>query len=105
VRWTAFLAWLLPTTEKFPKKARFTFTNRIDNFALDVVEDLVEARYTHNKRTILRRANLRLEKLRILLRLCHDLHYLPHARYEYAMRAINEVGKMLGGWRKQQERR
>lgn len=105
VQWTAFLAWLLPTTEKFPKKVRFTFTNRIDNLALDVVEDLVEARYARNKQAILRQANLRLEKLRILLRLCHDLHYLPHTSYAHAMRALTEVGNMLGGWRKQQEER
>jgi hypothetical protein len=114
VKWVDFLSWLLPTTEKFPQRSRFTFANRIDNLALDLVEDLVEARYAHEKRGILTRANLRLEKLRILLRLCHELRYLPllrlchelrylpHGKYEYAMRAINETGKMLGGWRKQQ---
>jgi hypothetical protein len=100
--WLDFLAWLLPTTEKFPQKIRFTFASRIDNLALDVVEDLVEARYMRNKHDVLHRANLRLEKLRVLLRLCHQLTYLPHAKYEYAMRRINEVGAMLGGWRKQQ---
>jgi hypothetical protein len=51
------------------------------------VEDLVEARYTRDKRAIIRQANLRLEKLHLLLRLCHDLHYLPHTSYEHAMRA------------------
>jgi len=105
VKWMAFLAWLLPTTEKFPHKVRFTFANRIDNLALDVVEDMVEARYAREKRHILARANLRLEKLRVLLRLCHESHYLPHGSYEYAMRAINEVGSVLGGWRRQQEER
>ena len=43
VAWLDFLAWLLPTTAKLPKHIRFTFANRIDNLALDVVEDLVEA--------------------------------------------------------------
>ena len=104
-QWVEFLAWLLPTTEKFPHKIRFTFTSRIDNLALDVVEDLVEARYARDKQIPLRRANLRLEKLRVLLRVCHQLTYLPHAKYEHAMRAINEVGAMLGGWRKQQATR
>ncbi len=104
LRWMEFLAWLLPTTEKFPHKVRFTFANRIDNLALDVVEDLVEARYSREKRHSLARANLRLEKLRVLLRLCHQLHHLPHAQHEHAMRTIAEVGKMLGGWQKQQER-
>ncbi|MGE3538493.1 MAG: diversity-generating retroelement protein Avd [Candidatus Tectimicrobiota bacterium] len=103
-RWMDFLAWLLPVTEKFPHKARFTFANRIDNLALDLVEDLVEARYARAKHAILTRANLRLEKLRILLRLSHDLCYLSHTSYEHAIRSIHEVGLMLGGWRKQQER-
>ena len=43
--WMQFLDWLLPTTEKFPKRVRFTFADRIDTLALDIVEDLVEARY------------------------------------------------------------
>ena len=102
-RWMQFLEWLLPTTEKFPKRVRFTFADRINNMALDIVEDLVEARYSRDKQHLLKRINLRLEKLRILLRLCHQLQYLPHQGYEHAMRALNEVGRMLGGWLKQQE--
>lgn len=100
--WMQFLEWLLPATEKFPKRVRFTFADRINNLALDIVEDLVEARYSRDKQHLLKRINLRLERLRILLRLCHRLQYLSHQSYEYAMRAINEVGRMLGGWIKQQ---
>ena len=105
VAWMDFLAWLLPTTAKLPKHIRFTFVNRIDNLALDVVEDLVEARYSRNKHPALLRANLRLEKLRVLIRLCRTLGYFPRGRCEYAMRSVNSVGAMLGGWRKQQEAR
>ena len=105
VAWMDFLAWLLPTTAKLPKHIRFTFANRIDNLALDVAEDLVEARYSRNKPPLLARANLRLEKLRVLLRLCHQLGYFPHARCEHAMRCVNDVGRMLGGWLKQQDTR
>lgn len=103
VRWVDFVKWLLPTTEKFPKKVRFSFSNRLDNLALDVVEDLVEARYTRRKTEKLKAVNLKLERLRVLLRLCHELAYLPHQRYEFAMRSLNEVGRMVGGWIKQQE--
>ena len=95
----------MPTTAKLPKHIRFTFVNRMDNLALDVVEDLVEARYRRDKRAILARANLRLQKLRVLLRLCHSLGYFPHARCEHAMRSLNKVGAMLGGWIRQQEAR
>ncbi len=101
-QWMTFLEWLLPTTEGFPKRVRFTFSDRINHLALDLVEDLVEARYSSKKHAILQRANLRLEKLRLLLRLAHKLRYLDYKRYEYAMKSINEIGKMLGGWLKQQ---
>ncbi len=103
VKWMEFLKWLLPVTEKFPKRVRFSFANRIDNLALDVVEDLIEARYTRNKHEILKRTNLRLEKLRILLRISCDQRHLSYKAYEHAMRSMNEVGKMLGGWIKQHE--
>jgi len=52
---------------------------------------------------ILRRIDLGMEKLRVLLRMCHDMEYLDHKGYEFASRKINEAGKMVGGWRKQQE--
>ncbi len=104
VAWTEFVKWLLPVTEKFPRRVRFSFADRINNLALDVVEDLVEARYAKDKRALLKKANLRLEKLRILLRLCHDFKYLSYNSYEHALRSINEAGRMLGGWMKHEDK-
>jgi hypothetical protein len=105
VKWMEFLKWLLPITEKFPKRVRFTLADRIDNLALDLVEELVDAQYTHHKQAILKRINLRLEKLRVLLRISCEQHHLSHQSYDYAIRSINEAGKMLGGWIKQQTTR
>ena len=102
-RWYEFVRWLLPTTATFPKRLRFTLTQRIDNLALDVVEGLVEARYSRDKLPMLRDINGKLERLRILLRLSHDLAALPHRRYEFAARSVDEVGRMIGGWMRQQE--
>ena len=104
VRWTAFVEWLLPATGKFPIRMRFTLSDRIDNLALDVVEELVEARYSRRKAEILKRINLKLERLRVLLRLCHTLQYLPHQSYEFALRSLEEVGRTVGGWIKQEEK-
>ena len=103
VRWTEFLKWLLPATDKFPKRVRFTFSNRIGNLALDVVEELVEARYSRRKAEHLKAVNLKIERLRVLLRICHDLQFLPNQSYEFAMRSLDECGRMVGGWIKQQE--
>ncbi len=105
MKWSEFIGWLFPHTENFPKKARFTFALRIENLALDVIEDLIEARYTKEKLGTLKRVNLRLEKMRILLRLAHDFHYISTKSYEYAAKSLNEIGRMIGGWIKQQEKR
>ncbi len=102
VKWMDYLKWLLVTTEKFPKKSRFTFSDRLNNLALDMVDDLVDARYTKNKVITLQRANLRVERIRILMRICYELRYVSHDSYKHSARSLNEVGKMLGGWVKQQ---
>jgi len=102
VKWIDFLKWLLLTTEKFPKKVRFTFSDRMNQIALNIVEDLVEARFSRQKMIYLRRVNLGIEKLRVLLRICYESRLLPHKAYEHSMYELNEIGKMLGGWIKQQ---
>ncbi|MFZ4535244.1 diversity-generating retroelement protein Avd [Propionivibrio sp.] len=101
-KWYQFLRWLVPTVEKFPKAQKFTLGDRIQSGALDVLERLIEATYSRQAAPILVQANLGLEKLRFLFRLSADLHLLDLRRYEFAARAIDEVGRLVGGWLKAQ---
>ena len=98
VKWLRFVEWLFPVTAKFPRSVRHSFATRLENLALDAAEDIIEARYSRDKKVILRRLNVRLEKLRILLRLSFNLHYLAQRSYEHAARQIDEAGQMLSGW-------
>jgi len=95
-----FLLWLIPTVDKFPRSQKFLLGDRIQRTALDVLEALIEAAYTRERTGLLVRANLGLEKLRFLFRLAQDLRYLDLRRYEFAARSIDEIGRMVGGWRK-----
>ncbi len=103
--WERTIHDILARTEKFPKRVRFTFSTRIDNLALDVYERLVEARYSKDKGEPLRRANLDLEKLRLLTRICHEERFLDERGYENVARNIDEAGRMLGGWMKERKAR
>lgn len=96
--WMDFLEWLLPVTANFPKRVRATFTQRLDNLALDIAENLVEVAYLPQKKAVLQQINRQLEKVRLLLRLAQQLHYLSYPQYEHAMRHLATVGKQLGGW-------
>lgn len=101
--WEQFVGELLDRTARFPKAVRFTFASRIDSFALDVLEAIVEARYARGaaKQDALRRADIGMAKLRTFVRLAHARQYLDHRGYEHLSRGVDEGGRMLGGWRKQ----
>jgi hypothetical protein len=103
VQWYELTQWLLGRTEKFPKRIRHTFSVRIENLALDVLQELAAVRYARKKAETLAEINEKIDMLRILLRLCNDMRYLDHKGYEHAARRIDEAGRMLGGWRRGEE--
>jgi len=93
-----FLLWLIPAIEKFPRTQKFLLGDRIQRTALDVLESLVEATYTRDRKGHLIRANLGIEKLRFLFRLSVELSHLDRKRYAYAARTLDEIGRLVGGW-------
>lgn len=104
VSWEQTTGEILDRTLRFPKAVRFTFSTRIDNLALDVLDRIVEARYAsgRRKKTALEEVDLMLSRLRVLLRLAHERRYLSGRGFEHLIRRIDEAGRMVGGWRKQQ---
>jgi hypothetical protein len=95
-----FLMWLVPAIEKFPRTQKFLLGDRIQTMALDVLECLIEATYTRDRKGQLARANLGIEKLRFFFRLAVELHYLDRRRYQHAARTLDEIGRLIGGWAK-----
>ncbi|WP_296870191.1 diversity-generating retroelement protein Avd [Tibeticola sp.] len=97
-KWYQFLRWLGPVVERFPRSHKFTLGERIFTGALDVLDHLIEATYSRQATPLLIQANLGLEKLRFLFRLAVDLQLLDLRRHEFAARAVDEVGRLVGGW-------
>jgi len=77
-----FLMWLVPTVERFPRTQKFLLGDRMQTTALDVLECLIEATYTRDRKGQLARANLGIEKLRYFICLAVEMHYSaqPHSR-------------------------
>jgi hypothetical protein len=90
--------WLLPQVERFDRKYKFTLGARIQETALDLCLALVEAGHSSAKERPLYRANRLLDQLRLLLRLCRDLHVFSVRRYEYVTSEMEQLGRMVGGW-------
>jgi hypothetical protein len=92
--------WSCQHKSKFPRNQRFVLGERIERRLYDLLETLVQARYTRDRQALLRQANLSLEVLRFQLRLAHDLHCLRTNSYGFATQALQEIGSMVGGWLK-----
>lgn len=100
-----FTLWLLPHLAKFSRDHRFTLGNRLEEGALEVLDLLVAASYAGDKLALLQQANARLNRVRYQIRLAKDLRQLSVKQYEFAARAIDDIGSEIGGWLKQQSRR
>lgn len=100
VRIYDLLRWLIPVTIKFPREQRFVLAQALQRTALDLQEQLVEAAYSGRPAPLLQRADITLAKLRLHLRLCHDLKLLSKGQFSHAVRMVDEVGRLLGGWLK-----
>jgi len=95
-----FLLEMIPRLEKLPRNQKFLIADRIENLIMDLLNTFIEAYYVpkDQKPPRLAKANLQIEQLRFLIRLCHDLQYYSHSAYGYISEKINEIGKMNGGW-------
>jgi hypothetical protein len=92
------LAWLIPHLDQFPRVRRFTLGERLETGFLTILEALVEAAYSRDKRTFLSRANRQLEVNRHLWRLALELKVITLKHYEYGARLMDDLGRQIGGW-------
>lgn len=97
-KWIDTTKWLMGLTERFPKRLRHSLTDRIDLLALGTLENVTSAAYRKDPRPDLGDANDKLNRLRVLLRLAHEMTVLSHDQYREAAERLAEAGRLLGGW-------
>lgn len=95
------MLYAVPVIGKFPRDQKFVLGDRIETKLLDLQEDLIGAYYGRDgRRERLRRANVRVETIRSLVRLAYNLRLFSAKRYEVFSSKLDEVGRMIGGWEK-----
>jgi len=87
----------------FPKANRFTLGSKIDDVFLNAIEYCFLAGYAGvaEKMTILDRCISRIDLLKLLLNLSWDIKALDSKKYIHLSEKLAEIGKMLGGWKRQ----
>ncbi len=92
------ILWMMPKVGKFSREHRFTLGQRMELLLYEVLEKLIRARYTRDRRSILESVNIDLEVLRFQIRLARDLNCLSVKSYGTASHKLVDIGRQVGGW-------
>ena len=101
-----FIVWLLKHTQRFPKNLRPSYTVRLENTCFEFQESILMANAVRGRNRLmnLEIADCKLLCLRALLRYTLDLQLLGSRQIEYAAKCVDELGRLLGSWKKGTDR-
>lgn len=85
-----------------PKSARYTIGTRIENKFLDLLEFTYVAYFTEKERKSekLSECILVLDTLKFFLTVAWEAKLISNNKFEDIVRKLEEIGRMLGGWKK-----
>ena len=87
-------------TQIFPKKDRFALGQKCENLTLDLLESLFVAnsKKDDEKLPYLYDIDIRLKILQTFIRIINDARAVEAKDYLIMSSALEELGRMLGGW-------
>ncbi len=85
-----------------PRTERFGLGSKIDLLLLDLLELLRKATYTpiHEKIIILENASIKIDSIRFFIQLLWETRLMPQEQFLSLGTDIEQIGKMIGGWKK-----
>lgn len=92
--------YALPILNRLPKSYRPTLARDLQGVLVRILTGIVAANQDPVRRAdLLRDLDTELETARVLLRLGHDLQAIPTRHYGQLSEKLDELGRLLGGWR------
>ncbi len=99
------IKWYVPILNRLPRNHKFLLGDRIVTRLYNLLDGLIQARYSRDKLSNLETLNISLDILRHQTRLLADFQLIQTKRYEYIGTQLNDIGADLGGWIEQQKQR
>jgi len=83
-----------------PKHDRYALWQRCENLILEVLEGILLASQLRKTQKLepLEQVSVKLNVLRVFLRLAKDLKIMDLKKYGLLEEMVDEIGRMLGGW-------
>jgi hypothetical protein len=92
----------LPVRRNMARDERFGLGKKIDELLLELLEMLRNAMYAniHQKLTVLGEATSKIDSIRFFMQLAWETKIIQSKQFENISPSIEEIGRMIGGWRK-----
>ncbi|OGH15099.1 MAG: hypothetical protein A2860_00205 [Candidatus Levybacteria bacterium RIFCSPHIGHO2_01_FULL_37_33] len=86
----------------FPKIKRYTIGQKLDKTTLEIFKNIISAAYISGEQKLpaIEKAITNVNFLKILIRLAKDTKALDNKKYILLEQDLQEIGRMLGGWKK-----
>jgi len=99
-----YLVWM-NIVPHIPKAARYTLGARIENKFLDLLETSYTAYFSSKNKKLEKISDsiFVLDILKFLITLTWEAKFISHKQYKEIAVRLDEIGKMLGGWKKSLE--
>lgn len=85
-------------SHNFPREYKYTLGQKLKELASDFINLIILANSQKEKLKVLENARLKLEQLKIHIRLSSDLKILGLNRFELFALSIEKISKQLSGW-------
>lgn len=99
-----FIKWYIPILNRLPRDHKFHLGSKIINRIYEFLEGLIESKFAKNKLPKLESLNVSLSVLRHQTLLLQELDQISLEKFEYASKAMRDIGNELGGWIDQRKR-
>jgi len=98
---SAYKQWLV-TERNLPKCERFGLGQKVNSLFTDLLDILQKASFSpiKTKITLLSDSLAKIDSLRFFIQLCWELKLVPSKQFSTIGEAVENIGKMVGGWRK-----
>jgi len=93
--------WIL-VERNLPKCERFGLGQKVDLLFIDLLDLMQKASFSplEAKVSLLGDSLSRVDSLRFFVQFCWELKLIPSKQFTIIAQEIEEIGRMIGGWRK-----
>ena len=96
-----FLIWTKSAVQRFAKVHKYSLGVQLENETIELIRQITRTNFKRgNKSELIDECFVRYEMIKVLIRLSADYKLLTMRQYEFASNELDEIGRLLGGWRR-----